>query len=386
MKLVVVAARSIYARKIVILAEVLTLFRLTSRSPLTSVVSITLAACFAAPALSVPITEPELEAGLHEYEQAIKAVSVQSRVEGFTEQFGKTPEPAIQRNLIETITVESLGRARCEIEGKQKDGTSRAGAIQDVTFVGTFNGDECRFGRGFTKILYGLVTPQRSDLGWTLDPREFLTHYGGTPISHLLAEGKTQITGTAIYEGRELVVLETFPVRNGPNWKSMFLIDPIRSFIVPKRARLVQFPGSERWIEYTRISCFDYEEAVSGIWLPSRVVSESFDPTAEHARTGAVPPVSWKWEIRNSNWIVNPVISDSLFTLEFPLGIEVEDKVRGRIYKTTAISDDGLDAQAQRALDWSGIHSSHWKVVLLAANVIIIAFIVALLLWRKQRA
>ena len=150
------------------------------------------------------------------------------------------------------------------------------------------------------------------------------------------------------HDGHSVLVVETEPVtRNGRDWNYRFLIDPTLNFAVVRRSQLIRFPPQKSWIEFDVIDSHDHHEVAAGVWLPSRVQIRATDPTEQDARTGSTPRLSWEWDVRNENWVVNPKVADSLFVLEFPPGTVVEDQVRGRVDQIPSPADQ----PSRRSLD-----------------------------------
>ena len=126
--------------------------------------------------------------------------------------------------------------------------------------------------------------------------------------------------------------VETIPFDGKDRRKSRFFLDPKRGFTVVRRAISIQYPPHERWMEYTRIEGFDYEQIAPDVWLPGRVVHESFDPTVQQAQDGSDPALSWRWKVRLENWRVNEEYPPETFELKFAPGVLVNDRQTGRTF------------------------------------------------------
>lgn len=209
-------------------------------------------------------------------------------------------------------------------------GDDGVAVIRPRKSIGTFNGDACRVASGSSKLVFGMITTVRNDLSLAMDPRRMTTHYFDKPVSQLITKHRGRIVGRIRHDEREAIVVETEPHFNKNYFKLRFWIAPSLGFAVVKRANMIRFPGHDRWIDFNRIVGSDHREIEPGIWLPMRAVYESFGVKEEDARDGTEPLLSSRYKIVNSNWIVNPQVDDSLFTLEFPPGIQVEDQTRGR--------------------------------------------------------
>jgi hypothetical protein len=332
------------------------------------------------------VNDKDLLIGIKEAEAAIIALSVDCTIHGVTHDIA-WPEVPVQLKRSESIIVEKDGRARCETDGQDFKIESKGKAtVRPLKAISTFDGTACRSVRGRDEGRIGLVTSSRSDIFWILDPRQISTHYYDKLVSQIIEERGGRIVGSTQHNGRDVLVVETEPVaRAQKKWNYRFLVDPALNFAVVKRSQLIQFPPSEKWIEVTSVTGYDYREASPGIWLPEHVVQTSFDPTEKDVRNGNDPRLSWEWNIQNTNWIVNPTVADSLFKLEFPPGTDVDDKVNGRVYKVAGVSDGMLTGQAELAQKWK---LTGGRAVLILINAVVVLVLVAfcVVAWRRRRA
>jgi hypothetical protein len=276
------------------------------------------------------VTIGDVRNAVHELEDTISSLSVRCTFSGVT-QMPSDSNITVQLRNVETSTVDKSGRARCEIDGQSAKVVAGKAVIRPSKRISTFDGSLCRSASGVTSTPAGLITKSRSDLGWTLDPLEMTTHYYQKPVSHIIADRKGKIVGRAMHDGDNVFVVETEPITNKKlDWNYRFLIDPKLNFAVVRRSQLLQFPSHKGWIEFDYIDSLHHREVSPGVWFPSQVVVRTTDPTEEDARTGSKPRLAWEWNVENENWILNPRAADSFFTLEFPPGTTVEEKVNGR--------------------------------------------------------
>ena len=229
------------------------------------------------------------------------------------------------------ITVDFSGKLHAEMNGSMygvgKDGQPN---IYPWYAISTFNGTEERVldGKDKTSLRRGMITSERSDTLWTLDPREMTTWYSDRPVSQFIAEKKGCVIGTEKQDEHEVLIVETevFVDPRKSKWKNSFWIDPNRGFVVVRRSSFYQFPDVDHWVENSRITGYDYHEIEPGIWLPSKAVDEAYAGTRDEAQEDK-PHLMWKFVIQNSNWVVNPKVDESIYTLQFPKGVNVDDHI-----------------------------------------------------------
>lgn len=100
-------------------------------------------------------------------------------------------------------------------------------------------------------------------------PFDITTHYLGTPVSQLIADGDAKALGRRQWEGREVVVIEVPPVtvRADYIYKRIFWIDPERNIVV-RRQSLEQRGPDKPWRLHYVVDTLGHTEVSPGIWLP----------------------------------------------------------------------------------------------------------------------
>lgn len=324
----------------------------------------------------------DVRSAVGDYERAVNLVSLNAKFE-ILQCPRERPDLRLTLHSDEHCIVDSSGRARCEVRGQRfRIPASGAALINDQQFVGTFAEGECRSAEGTDRLTSGRITNQRSDLGWTIDPREMTTHYFRKPVSVIITEAKGMLVGKDKHDGAEVLVIETEIHKTSEEWRYRFWIDPSKNFAVVKRAALIRILPDTPWIEYARIIGFNYKEVQPGIWLPGRVVQESFDPSKEQVVQGKEPPLSWRFTSKELSWLVNPQVSTETFRLEFPSGIVVEDHINDRAYVVGHVADAALDEQADVARNWLSSESRGWSLKL---NVLLVVVLIGVVFWRYQK-
>ena len=275
----------------------------------------------------------DITQSLKDTEAEIRTLSVTSSFDILHRYMPGEDYQEIQLTAKEEVAVDSEGR--CRVKADTESFRKLNGGIEKTPqlSIGVFDGQAARSMTGKTRMAHGIVSSSRSDLEFRLDPRNVTTHYFFKPVSSMLEKRGADIVEETMWDGRPVIVIETKPHEGEDRRKSRFYVDPDRNFTVVRRAVAVQYPPHERWMEYTRIEGFDHKEVYPGVWLPSRVVHESFDPTVEHAVNGSEPPLSWRWNVKLSHWKVNAELPPSTFALEFSPGVYVNDRVTGQSYQ-----------------------------------------------------
>ncbi len=269
--------------------------------------------------------------GLKHTEKAVRGLSVTEDADVTQNYPRNLVKPAQYKSHID-VTIDFDGRLRAEEDGHTyRVEKNEEPLITPRVSISTFNGTEERTLVGMTKarMIQGMITSDRSNTFWTLDPRLMTTWYFDHPISQLITEGKGSVIGSEKHDDQDMLIVETMPFTNPESkskWKQTFWVDPNRNFAVLRRSQSFQFADVDRWMENDRIIGYEYRQIETGIWLPMRVVEEAFGPTLEDAQNNAAPRLMWRYDIRNSNWVVNPKVDDAVFTLQFPKGVNVEDQ------------------------------------------------------------
>ena len=152
-------------------------------------------------------------------------------------------------------------------------GGNRREAIIRKRKLAVFDGNELRSIEGPVERgwIDGRVARRMEAFAWERDPREFLTHVSGKPLSQTIAELPARIVGESQWEGRPVVVVETGPFKREKSaTKGRYLIDADRGFALVKQSSLIRYPVNPEWIEFHSIELHDFAEVDPGMWLPKR--------------------------------------------------------------------------------------------------------------------
>jgi len=113
-------------------------------------------------------------------------------------------------------------------------------------------------------------------------------------------------------------------------WEHKALLDPARGFL-PVRQEL-SFPTTGG--TYT-LDVVDAFEASAGLWYPTHLRRTSTGPLAAEGPDAGVMG-SWVSDYWYSNVEINGELPDAIFTIEFPAGTKVNDKINKRRYVIAA--------------------------------------------------
>jgi hypothetical protein len=331
------------------------------------------------------ISIAELRQGLRDADAAIKnfTVTVEHKSQSWTPTINRLVSPATVRGV---YTVEASGRARYEFAGERRDVSDKY--VYQVQEKGVFDGKQQKSLEGDKeRYLLGRVG-EKPRLRWSFDPREYVLHYNNKSIADRTAEEGTILDGVVLRQGRRLVGVASKARVNpdGAKARYHFLIDCERGFSVVRRSMQIYRPATREWFDYSLTETSDYAEVSPGIWLPARVRKTGYDRSV----TNLNPAVVFKHEIQNTNWIVNADLPDSLFTLEYPPGIVIQDDQTGKQYQTVEIKDDMMTRWVGDALEIykEEKEASYRKGILVGGGAIVLASLVAascLLVARRRR-
>lgn len=290
--------------------------------------------------LSVPssafsdVTMDEVVQGLQRTEMAVQTLSVKSDFQTRQRLDVVPASPEIALHGTTEVTVDALGRCRVKSTFDSWHLDDKQVVIdRDQSMLGVFDGKVAWTLQGTGKSAVGTIADNRGEVSLRLDPRNVSTHYFDQPVSSRLLKRGASIVELSTWDGSPVLVVETTPTGDQDQRKVRFHIDPRRNFTIVRRAIAIRYPPHERWMEYTRIEGYDFREVQAGVWLPDRVVHESLDPTIENASQGTAPPVAWHWDVKFTDWKVNPSLNDETFELQFPLGIFVNNRITGKSYR-----------------------------------------------------
>lgn len=166
------------------------------------------------------------------------------------------------------------------------------------------------------------------DAIWEIDPRNYVTHIAGIPLSKQIIESNAQVVRTWTYNGHPCQVFET-PVttKDGVEYKEAYFIMPTQGFATLMRTYSKRFPPDPGWMEYSRLLTNNHRVYGNSVWLPQN----SFYVLC-NVKQGDPPgvfdkyPITEKRVVQFLTWIPNPKVQQSDFQFDFPAGIEIEDQ------------------------------------------------------------
>ncbi|MEX1229028.1 MAG: hypothetical protein WEB58_02235 [Planctomycetaceae bacterium] len=321
----------------------LSLTRAYAIVPITSVVA---AALFLFAPLAIAIELNDVTEAVAEHERALQRVSFTMRIEG-SRPTGDDSGEMFDFVHTQHVISEFGGRLLVELSGPKLKTLNGVRKEIETMAKGTYDGTEARFEFGFEKpleVLEGVIDRNRNSIPFDIDPLEILTHRDHKPVSTILQTPGCSIVTPETYDGYDVIVIETAVAEREQNFKGRFYIAPKLGFYVVRKATLIQFPMHD-WIEFNKVECADFIEVEPGIWLPQRAIIESTVPTEENARENTQPPLAWRFKVSNSDWVLNPEVSDTTFKMSFSDGIFVEDKIAGTTFRQAAITDEAVTRQ-----------------------------------------
>jgi hypothetical protein len=334
-------------------------------------------------------TQTDLLSGIREGEEALRAFSVIShfniqqmmRIGGADRAAPEFRETT--RSDTVHFTVDARGRGRCEAEGNIPSGIEEGGQAPR-RLVKAFDGTVTRRMSGRTAYVEGHVSAGDGNLFEPCNPREFVTHYFGEPVSHILSTSGFTVVGQANHYGRSVLLVETNPTTGYPEvpdvqQKYIFLIDEERHFQIVKKALAFRYPGHE-WTERSQFVVKESIQDRSGVWLP---VQLQLEVSGFPMKPDVAPRLLYRFSIRNEQWDLAPRCDDSVFFLEFAPGVCVTDEVTHTSYRVAGATDETCAGQCAAA-ESRPASGPRW---IIAANVALLcaAAVAALLIVARRR-
>jgi hypothetical protein len=164
------------------------------------------------------------------------------------------------------------------------------------TFCFFFNEDDKDEGRTFSRFFRAAISPEA-------------------------VEAKAFEVALEEFEGIECIKFGSNPTKR---FQKSWWFDPSRGFaLLGHKYTVTREDGSERLMRSIKVT--ELKEVAPGIWWPTQVTSvrAPFDPEKPYERV----------VYRASNAVANdPNFDDNIFTVPFPDGYRIEDKVTGRKY------------------------------------------------------
>lgn len=287
----------------------------------------------------------DLMRGLEDAEATFGAYAVKANIDSRVRLlFGDRKGEYLSREAKVSYRSDSAGRLRVESEGIAED--DDAGQLVPFKHKAVFDGEQVRRLDGRNHYNSGeIVAHKRRSFYQGVDPRNFLTHIRGEPASSFLKRKNAEIVEWTEYNGRRVAAVATEPLTNdrGKQFQHHLLIDPSRTFAIVRRIKRARFSNDGRWIEYKRTEIRKQQQDASGLWLPTHVVHEEYPSPGS---PDSNPTLLRQDNIEFRHWQLDPSLTEDTFALKFPSGILVKDKVRGRTFKTTEISEQSIADQA----------------------------------------
>jgi hypothetical protein len=335
-----------------------------------------------------PLTSDDVLHGLEAAEAAFQSFSVKleydiGRALSLRSQGEKEPEMR-RLSLNDTVSyaVDKKGRARCEATGTEISESSPT-LTAPSRMLAAFDGNMVRRIDGLGGLSGGRLTRDRHMVFRHTDPLNLVTHYFDKPVSSFLREFGARVVGTTQWDGRPVVEVET-DVKLGlgdikdVEQKLSFLIDVDRGFSVVRKATLFRYPPGD-WVLRSRIEATDHAKDESGIWLPRMVVCEGYGlPT----KAGITPTFLYRWNVRASEWRIDPALADSLFSIDFEEGTVVTDEINATSFLVKSTGDAQIANLAEIALARN--HSTRWRLLSIATTLAIVVSGCALYLFRRR--
>jgi outer membrane lipoprotein-sorting protein len=277
---------------------------------------------------------------------------------------------------------DGVGRIYCQSE-LTKEG-ERPITIQKRA---VFNGEVVKWVDESASQSRGEVSKDRGNLFyWGITPRSFLTHIEHTPAARLLKSLDTRIVGTKVWKGRTVVILQTkINKADGQEFTLFVYLDPKKNFAIVRNATCYRNPPETDWTEYNLMEVSDTIQDASGVWLPTRAILDTYTVSIKR---GAPPVLMRHSEITFKNWVINPDIPESAFSLDFQPNTIVKDTTTGQTTKVVKIDDQMLADQAEtvRRQQTPKPHEKKRSPLLLVVlSVSILLAMIGLLIWRKRR-
>jgi len=293
------------------------------------------------------ITRAELIQGIRDSEDSLKNLSVSCAYKIQKRSLkGDVFLPDMFKHAV--YTVDASGRIRSESFGDLRD--SRNAKSYRVRRIGVFDGKRSKAMEGDDiRFVSGQVSEQVAIPDF-IDPRDYIYNYFGMSVSKTLEQEGSRIVGPAQWDGHQVLVVEWIKEHpDGEKGRRQFLVDCRRGFAVVRRSTSMLRSGDKDWIEIDFREGSGYAEVAPGIWLPAAVKWEWFGVPVDPATKKA--PLFARYEIKNSNWVLNASLPDSIFSLEFPPAIMITDDQTGKVYQTVEMVDGNIVREVAAGLE-----------------------------------
>jgi len=287
--------------------------------------------------------------GLEEIDQVLRGYSVEVEVRNQHSVPPIEKQSFINQTAKVVYKSDKAGHVFCEATLN----TVEAGKPLVMKERSVFNGEVVRRAEGASRLDSGRITKNVAEVFFQgINPRHFLTHYQFEPAGKYLAKYDGKVVGTDSVGGRKVVVVQLKTTRrtDGIEFTGRFFFDPERSYTIVKVGNYYRIPPTTEWTEFARTEVQQAVQDPSGIWLPTRVLDEGYRVSS---RPGLPPQLLRRSEIVLKNWVVNPVLPDSVFAFDFQIGLQSaahsqdQDKSNAEKPKKPALYDPKVDARTQ---------------------------------------
>ncbi|HUZ91091.1 MAG TPA: hypothetical protein VMU78_04215 [Methylocella sp.] len=281
-----------------------------------------------------------------------------------------------------TLVAGTGGRYRLEgSDRRQGRGPGEPSVLERLIQV--YDGQTQRYAVGQGELTHGSITGMPSPYALHVEPALFTTEFQQVPVSKFLRHRaekynhETVIAGRKDFDGRSVLVVETFPIEAGGKfWKQQLYVDDERAFSVVRKAGMLKDATADEWGANYVCELTDNIEAAPGIWVPRHATSTLYQ---KHA--GKPSHVFSHTVARIDDWVVNSQLSESTFDFDFPPNVFVEDELTGKKYTTGLVNDPLVAARSAEAMRLASKRNT-WVAVLLGIGL----FLILLLGVRAARA
>jgi hypothetical protein len=337
-------------------------------------------AVIAAEETGLSVSIEEIESVLEETERVLRGYQVRCEIDARLRKYPFDRNEFRFRSTTVTYSADMSGRVRAVGRAQTSDGATTEVTSNTVVYNG---GQSSRLTEQ-SGSANGRITPHEHEAYLDgVNPRNFVTHVRNRSAVLLLREYQAQVVGTTEFDGRSAVTVETAVVSNvGMQWMTRLLFAPDLDLALVRAADCFRHNEGQEWKEFVRTELFEHVQDPSGIWLPSRVVHEEYSAPKE---TEPESVLLQHMEVITEDWQVNPELPEELFSLDFPSGTLVEDRVNGTTFKTTEISDQTIFDQVAAVKPLKNTSNSSTRTWLIWLNVAVLLGIGILILLRRRQ-
>jgi hypothetical protein len=171
-------------------------------------------------------------------------------------------------------------------------------------------------------------------------PAEYLWWSMGTSLSSALVSWKV-LAIREVGPAPRTVVIELQP---NDETKTEYQVAPAMGYAMVYRATYARAAeGARDWARIEEVRCGDFREVRAGLWLPHQV-EERFE--ADLLGKGVE---LLKSHTASLVWELDPELDATMFTLDFPSGTLVDDRITGKKYRVAHVTDQMIADQVAAA-------------------------------------